>query len=284
MAFAGIWIEKGMGLIVPGYIPSPIGEVTEYHPSFVEWLMVLGIWAFGFFILTILLKGAIGILLGEIKFGGPAAVAPSEAAIMRKLAIVTLVLGLCGGAFYAVSAAEKRPLPAKEAAPKAPVECFESRKGASEVTQRDIKPGWPNVKCSPKTGAALWYGDPYDGTVPMGKMPLEKIPEGQAVVKPRSEKLALMPMCGTPATTASAQGLSADPAEGQEAGADPDHGSDGARPGKESPARPRPHLVPGLPPHDQAQHAGRPLRRPGQLRPAAAAVRQVPRRQAARLA
>ncbi len=69
MAFAGIWIEKGMGLIVPGFIPSPIGEVTEYHPTFVEWLMTLGIWAFGFFILTILLKGAIGILLGDIRLG-----------------------------------------------------------------------------------------------------------------------------------------------------------------------------------------------------------------------
>jgi molybdopterin-containing oxidoreductase family membrane subunit len=67
MAFAGIWIEKGMGLVVPGFIPSPIGEVTEYHPTFVEWLMTLGIWAFGFFILTILLKGAIGILLGDIR-------------------------------------------------------------------------------------------------------------------------------------------------------------------------------------------------------------------------
>jgi Ni/Fe-hydrogenase subunit HybB-like protein len=75
MAFVGIWIEKGMGLIVPGFIPTPIGEVTEYYPSFVEWLMTLGIWAFGFFILTILLKGAIGILLGEIKFGGQAATA-----------------------------------------------------------------------------------------------------------------------------------------------------------------------------------------------------------------
>ena len=75
MAFTGIWIEKGMGLIVPGFIPSPIGEVTEYFPSFVEWLMTLGIWAFGFFILTILLKGAIGILLGEVRFGGPAAAA-----------------------------------------------------------------------------------------------------------------------------------------------------------------------------------------------------------------
>lgn len=70
MAFAGIWIEKGMGLIVPGFIPTPIGEVTEYYPTFLEWLMTLGIWAFGFFILTILLKGAIGILLGEIKYGG----------------------------------------------------------------------------------------------------------------------------------------------------------------------------------------------------------------------
>lgn len=75
MAFSGIWIEKGMGLIVPGFIPTPIGEVTEYFPTFVEWLMTFGIWAFGFFILTILLKGAIGILLGDIKFGGQAATA-----------------------------------------------------------------------------------------------------------------------------------------------------------------------------------------------------------------
>ena len=75
--------------------------------------------------------------------------------------------------------------------------CFESRKGASEVTKRELKPGLPNVKCSPTTGAALWYGDPFDGTVPMGKMPQMDIPEGHAVVKPRTEKLALMPMCGT---------------------------------------------------------------------------------------
>jgi molybdopterin-containing oxidoreductase family membrane subunit len=75
MAFAGIWIEKGMGLVVPGFIPSPIGEVTEYFPTFVEWLMTLGIWAFGFFILTILLKGAIGILLGDIRLGGRQAAA-----------------------------------------------------------------------------------------------------------------------------------------------------------------------------------------------------------------
>ena len=84
---------------------------------------------------------------------------------------------------------------AQDAAKKEEV-CFESRKGATEVTKRDIKPGWPNVKCSPTTGAALWYGDPYDGTVPMGKVPgLEKM-EGKAFVKPRSEKLNTLPICG----------------------------------------------------------------------------------------
>ena len=62
-----------MVLVVPGYIPTPIGEVPESYPSFVEWLLTIGIWAFGFFVLTILLKGAIGILQGEIKYGGQAA-------------------------------------------------------------------------------------------------------------------------------------------------------------------------------------------------------------------
>ena len=76
--------------------------------------------------------------------------------------------------------------------------CFESRQGASEITKHDIKPGLPNVKCSPTTGAALWYGDPFEDTVPMGKMPqLEKIPEGQAVVKPRSAKMSFLSACGT---------------------------------------------------------------------------------------
>jgi Ni/Fe-hydrogenase subunit HybB-like protein len=77
LAFSGIWVEKGMGLVVPGFIPSPIGEVTEYFPTFIEIMMSIGLWALGFFILTILLKGAIGILLGEISYGGASAVAGS---------------------------------------------------------------------------------------------------------------------------------------------------------------------------------------------------------------
>ena len=107
---------------------------------------------------------------------------------MKKITFSAMILALCCGL---ISAAVAQPAPAPEAT------CFESRKGASEVVKRDLQPGWPNVKCSPVTGAVLWWGDPFDGTVPMGDMPLlEKIPPGHAVVKPRSEKLALMPLCG----------------------------------------------------------------------------------------
>lgn len=124
---------------------------------------------------------------------------------MKKLAIYTVALALCGSALYTAFAADQPADPAKAAAAaaepakeKEPLVCFEGRKGATEITQRDLKPGWPNVKCSPTTSAALWYGDPYEGTVPMGKMPqLENLPEGHAVVRPRSEKLNLLAMCGT---------------------------------------------------------------------------------------
>jgi hypothetical protein len=119
---------------------------------------------------------------------------------MKKMAIYAVLLALSGGALYAAVAPEAKQEQAAQAAPEAPepLVCFESRKGSSEITQREIQPWLPNVKCSPKTGAALWYGDPFEGTVPMGKMPgLENLPEGHALVKPRSEKLAILPMCGT---------------------------------------------------------------------------------------
>ncbi|MBL8534989.1 MAG: hypothetical protein JNL33_14145 [Betaproteobacteria bacterium] len=124
---------------------------------------------------------------------------------MKRIAVSAAVLTLLGALLISVVAQDK---PAGEASapaaadapanPPAEVVCFESRKGASEVTQKEIRPGWPNVKCSPTTGAALWYGDPFDGAVPMGKMPgLERVAEGQAVVKPRSEKLMFYSQCGT---------------------------------------------------------------------------------------
>jgi Ni/Fe-hydrogenase subunit HybB-like protein len=68
MTFAGIWIDKGMGLVVPAFIPSPIGELSEYTPSAIEIINTLGGWASGLFIFTLLAKGAIGVLLGDVKY------------------------------------------------------------------------------------------------------------------------------------------------------------------------------------------------------------------------
>ena len=73
LAFLGIWVEKGMGLVIPGSIPSPIGEFTEYVPTHVEIFISLGNWAIGFLILSLLLKGALGVLLGDLKYVEPAA-------------------------------------------------------------------------------------------------------------------------------------------------------------------------------------------------------------------
>jgi Ni/Fe-hydrogenase subunit HybB-like protein len=56
LCIVGIWIEKGMGLIIPGFIPSTLHEIVEYTPSLTEWKVTAGIWAFGFLLLTVLLK------------------------------------------------------------------------------------------------------------------------------------------------------------------------------------------------------------------------------------
>ncbi len=61
MVFVSIWIDKGLGLIVPGFIPSPTGEIFEYWPTVPEALITLGVWALGFLILTVLYKIAISV-------------------------------------------------------------------------------------------------------------------------------------------------------------------------------------------------------------------------------
>ncbi len=67
LAIVGIWIEKGMGLIIPGFIPSPLGEIVEYSPTLNEILVCIGIWATGFLLYTILLRISIPILKGNLQ-------------------------------------------------------------------------------------------------------------------------------------------------------------------------------------------------------------------------
>lgn len=49
-----LWIEKGLGLVVPGFIPSPLERITEYTPTLPEIGITLGVWALGLLILTAL--------------------------------------------------------------------------------------------------------------------------------------------------------------------------------------------------------------------------------------
>lgn len=65
--FVSIWIEKGIGLVIPGFIPSPLGEIVEYTPTLVELGVTAGVWATGLFVLTVLVKVAIPIELGEVR-------------------------------------------------------------------------------------------------------------------------------------------------------------------------------------------------------------------------
>jgi len=59
LLFLGIWIEKGIGLIVPGLVPSPMGEVIDYAPSWVEIGITLGVFSLGIFVVSVLLKPAL---------------------------------------------------------------------------------------------------------------------------------------------------------------------------------------------------------------------------------
>lgn len=64
----GVYIEKGMGLSIPGFVPGTLGEIYEYAPTFIEKAVTIGIWATGALIYTLLMKFAIPIYTGELRF------------------------------------------------------------------------------------------------------------------------------------------------------------------------------------------------------------------------
>ncbi len=68
MMIVGVWIEKGMGLVIPAFIPSPLGEIVEYTPTLNESLVSIGIAAFGFLLFTIMIRITIPVLSGKLCF------------------------------------------------------------------------------------------------------------------------------------------------------------------------------------------------------------------------
>ncbi|GAB4343089.1 MAG: polysulfide reductase NrfD [Desulfobulbaceae bacterium] len=68
LIITGVYIEKGMGLVIPGFIPGALGEIYEYAPTFIEKSITIGVWALGALIYTLLLKIAIPVYTGELRF------------------------------------------------------------------------------------------------------------------------------------------------------------------------------------------------------------------------
>ncbi|MBN1929060.1 MAG: polysulfide reductase NrfD [Chlorobiaceae bacterium] len=60
-----IWIDKGVGLVIGGFNPTPFEAIVDYIPTFTEISVTLGIWAIGLLVLTMLLKVAITVKTQE---------------------------------------------------------------------------------------------------------------------------------------------------------------------------------------------------------------------------
>jgi Ni/Fe-hydrogenase subunit HybB-like protein len=86
LSIVGIWIEKGMGLIVPAFVPTPLGEIVEYVPTAHEIMVCLGIWAFGLLLYTIFVRVSVPVLAGEVtdeKRLGRATASPDRSGDMQ---------------------------------------------------------------------------------------------------------------------------------------------------------------------------------------------------------
>jgi molybdopterin-containing oxidoreductase family membrane subunit len=69
-----------MGLIIPGFTPSTLGQIYPYTPTPNEWGVAVGVFGVGFLVFTVLVKIAVPILVGTFRAPGrstdPATSAP----------------------------------------------------------------------------------------------------------------------------------------------------------------------------------------------------------------
>jgi Ni/Fe-hydrogenase subunit HybB-like protein len=61
LVFGSLWIEKGLGLMLGGFVPSPLGAVARYSPTAPEWGIVVGVWAIGALMITVFYKITISV-------------------------------------------------------------------------------------------------------------------------------------------------------------------------------------------------------------------------------
>src|SRR5690349_1505203 len=70
LIWTGVYLEKGMGLVIPGMTPDTLGEIYEYFPSNNELMIAAGSFSVGFLLFTLMVKVATPIMLGEFQRTG----------------------------------------------------------------------------------------------------------------------------------------------------------------------------------------------------------------------
>jgi len=67
LAIVGVWVEKGIGLILPGLTPGLLGEIYEYTPSASEAMIAIGILGAGALVFTVLTRVAGPLVLSDLE-------------------------------------------------------------------------------------------------------------------------------------------------------------------------------------------------------------------------
>ena len=80
LIYAGVYIEKGVALVIPGFTPSTLGEIYHYAPSSTELRVSMGIFAFGAILFTLMVTVATKFLFANPKLQGEHDEAPVPAA------------------------------------------------------------------------------------------------------------------------------------------------------------------------------------------------------------
>ena len=61
VTFVSLWIDKGVCLVVGGFMPSPLGTITRYVPTLPETLISVAVWALGALMITVFYKIALSV-------------------------------------------------------------------------------------------------------------------------------------------------------------------------------------------------------------------------------
>ncbi|HET7753353.1 MAG TPA: NrfD/PsrC family molybdoenzyme membrane anchor subunit, partial [Anaeromyxobacteraceae bacterium] len=67
LIWIGVYLEKGMGLVIAGFTPDTLGEIYPYTPSVTEVGVAVGVFGVGSLVFLLLVKIAVPILYGTFR-------------------------------------------------------------------------------------------------------------------------------------------------------------------------------------------------------------------------